>query len=230
MGFWRIPGFAKETLDFDAEARKLFEQLNLSPNEIDTRSNYNPLDAVWKHPTTGAKIYIGNAQAAQSLSILKANGIKRIVNCTDNMPHYHSADPGLMYLRFDVSNWGRYVDGTDASVRKFAAPLFAFVVEGLERGENVMVHCLAGAHRAGTTGVACLMHFARMDMAKAIVAAKRCRPVVDPIGMLPEFLRRLQKTQKADRSAAGSSGSSSSSGSSVPAALGRPASLNQGHR
>jgi protein tyrosine/serine phosphatase len=106
-------------------------------------------------------IFIGNAQAAQSVDILKANGIKRIVNCTDNMPIFLEGREGLKHLRFDVSSWSRYVDHTDQSIRNFTSPLFSFITEGLENGEGVMVHCLAGAHRAGTTGCVCLMHFAK---------------------------------------------------------------------
>ncbi len=57
------------------------------------------------------------------------------------------------------------------------------------------VHCLAGAHRAGTTGVACLVHFADMDVPEAIRLAKRLRPIIDPIGQLPEFLNRLRRAE-----------------------------------
>mmetsp|Transcript_18577 Transcript_18577/g.47592 ORF Transcript_18577/g.47592 Transcript_18577/m.47592 type:complete len:219 (+) Transcript_18577:436-1092(+) len=197
MGFWSRGSAQQEKIDFDAAAHSLFAQLNLNPEDIDNRSNYNPLDAVWKHPTTGAKIFIGNSQAAQRMDILNAYKIRRIVNCTDNMPNYNEGQPTLKYLRFDISNWPRYVDSSDASLRKFTSPLFSFVTEAMEKGENVMVHCLAGAHRAGTTGVACLMHFANLPMVDAVRAAKKCRPVVDPIGMLPEFLRRLQRLQNA---------------------------------
>lgn len=41
----------------------------------------------------------------------------------------------------------------------FVKDLFAFIEGALAKGECVMVHCLAGAHRAGTTGVSCLIHF-----------------------------------------------------------------------
>ena len=34
-------------------------------------------------------------------------------------------------------------------------------------GTNVIVHCLAGAHRAGTTGCILLMHFAGLEKASA---------------------------------------------------------------
>ena len=116
---------------------------------------------IYKHPRTNAKIYIGNAQAAQSETILAQHGISRVVNCTDNMPNFLEGRPGFKYLRFDVSNWGRYIGSGDNSVRAFTDPLFKFVTESLEGGHSVMVHCLAGAHRAGTTGCACLMHFCK---------------------------------------------------------------------
>ena len=36
----------------------------------------------------------------------------------------------------------------------------------------------------GTTGCACLIHFAGMDVDTAIRTAKRCRPIIDPIGQV----------------------------------------------
>jgi protein-tyrosine phosphatase len=42
-------------------------------------------------------------------------------------------------------------------VLKFFRPCHDFIDEALNKGENVMVHCLAGAHRAGTTGVSYMM-------------------------------------------------------------------------
>ena len=105
----------------------------------------------------------------------------------------------------------------------FANPMFSFIEEAIGKGESVLVHCLAGAHRAGivdrtydtrgphahqsdllfthpsiipsicctfllylsgTTGCACLIHFAGMDVDTAIRTAKRCRPIIDPIGQV----------------------------------------------
>lgn len=102
------------------------------------------------------------------------------VNCTDNMPNFHEDKPHLKYLRFDVSNWSRYMDHTDQSVHRFVKPLFSFVTEGLEAGESVMVHCLAGAHRAGTTGCACLMHFAKWVLPCAYPVSGSSRFLLPP--------------------------------------------------
>ena len=44
----------------------------------------------------------------------------------------------------------------------------------------MLIHCFAGAHRAGTTGVAWLMHAERLSAADALRVAQRCRPIIDP--------------------------------------------------
>jgi protein-tyrosine phosphatase len=82
------------------------------------------------------------------------------------------------------------------SVAAFSDPMFEFIEEAISRGDNVLVHCLAGAHRAGTTGCACLMHFGGLEADKAIMVAKRLRPIIDPIGQLPQFLKRLEIMQQ----------------------------------
>ena len=75
--------------------------------------------------------------------------------------------------------------------------MFEFIETAIASGKSVLVHCLAGAHRAGTTGCACLMHFAGLEPGAAIQTAKRLRPIIDPIGSLPELLLRLHKARSA---------------------------------
>jgi hypothetical protein len=103
----------------------------------------------------------------------------------------------------------------------YTGSLFDFIEEAVAGGNNVMVthcdlhfppqplpplpspfqvHCLAGAHRAGTTGCACLIHFAGMDVRTAIASAKKCRPIIDPIGALPQFLDRLYAAKQSQTS------------------------------
>ena len=73
----------------------------------------------------------------------------------------------------------------------FLKPLFDFVDKKLSGGENVLIHCLAGAHRAGTAGTACLMHLCDIDSRTAVPMAKELRPAIDPIGSFPTLLARL---------------------------------------
>eukprot|EP00446_Apocalathium_sp_SHHI-4_P016491 CAMPEP_0177203948 /NCGR_PEP_ID=MMETSP0367-20130122/28085_1 /TAXON_ID=447022 ORGANISM="Scrippsiella hangoei-like, Strain SHHI-4" /NCGR_SAMPLE_ID=MMETSP0367 /ASSEMBLY_ACC=CAM_ASM_000362 /LENGTH=499 /DNA_ID=CAMNT_0018652609 /DNA_START=55 /DNA_END=1557 /DNA_ORIENTATION=- len=61
------------------------------------------------------------------------------------------------------------------------AQVMEFVRKAVDGGGNVLIHCFAGAHRAGTTGVAFLMHAEEGLGAKsALAAAQRLRPVIDP--------------------------------------------------
>jgi hypothetical protein len=174
-----------EKLDFDEEARKLWQQLNL---DIDTMkaakkapTNHmgirgyvpqNRLDAIWRHPKHGGgTIYCGDEQACKDLALLQQHGIDHVVNCTDNIRNYHER-ANVKYLRFEVAFWSRHItmnqrsnaggggskDGNQAVV-KFFAPLWQFMSAALEAGTSVLIHCLAGAHRAGTTSVASLMYY-----------------------------------------------------------------------
>lgn len=43
-----------------------------------------------------------------------------------------------------------------------------------------------------------------MDVVTAIGAAKRCRSIIDPIGQLPEFLKRLKKAYDSHPDVSGS--------------------------
>lgn len=76
---------------------------------------------------------------------------------------------------------------------KFFEPCHDFISEALEKGENVMVHCLAGAHRAGTTGVSYMMRAGNLKYSDARRIAKQRRSVVDPFANLEQLLIRLEK-------------------------------------
>lgn len=190
-----------ESLNFDDEARALWARLNLE-GEAGGNGRWNPIDPIWKHPA-GGTIYVGNQMAAENLQLLKSLGITHIVNCTSGygkIPDYHEGT--LAYYNFAISNWSVLVDSRDESVLQFTQPMFEFVESAVSNSSNVLIHCLAGAHRAGTTGVACLIHFAKLDVASATKAAKTCRPIIDPIGRFPDFLCRLDAAKSSERAAA----------------------------
>jgi protein-tyrosine phosphatase len=204
-----------EKLNFDNEALKIFAQLQSSG----VRSTYNHADIIWQDNETGGKLYIGNQTAASDRSVLDKLGITRIVNCTsdvslvDNhttrimryssltpshhamqMPNYHEGSPDIQYYNFDISNHWKRLDASEESVTRFVVPLFTFIDKALGEGRGVMVHCLAGAHRAGTTGVACFMYKTGLnDYKQATALVQKLRPIVQPIGTLPQFLQRLER-------------------------------------
>ena len=55
---------------------------------------------------------------------------------------------------------------------RFLNPLISFVESVTDNGHNVLIHCLAGAHRAGTSGIVWLMYVHQLKAAEAIKLAK----------------------------------------------------------
>ena len=86
----------------------------------------------------------------------------------------------------------------------FIGPVLKYIENEIENGRNVFVHCLAGAHRAGTTAIICLMHFAGLESSKVtqsssnpviflflqgILTAKALRSIIQPIGDFQKLLK-----------------------------------------
>ncbi len=84
---------------------------------------------------------------------------------------------------------------------EFVSPLFAVIDETLARGQSVLLHCWAGAHRAGTTACLCLMHYHGLDKAEAVANAQSIRSVIDPkvIPQLNEFLEAFARCRDRDK-------------------------------
>ena len=114
-------------------------------------------------------------------------------------PHPSAAQPRITYLRWNVAYWSsagsRSAErlATPAATMEFVQKLFTFVDAALASGGSVLVHCLAGAHRAGTTGCLLLMYKANFDADQATKTAKVLRPVINPIGNLPGLLRLYEQ-------------------------------------
>lgn len=178
---------------------------SLSSNNI-----YRNLDILWRHETTRGCIFTGNERAASNLDILVRNKITSVINCTrpahaGTLPNYHANTGRIRYYDFPVACWHDYIlyddEGdkiTNSKVRldkltQFLKPMLAFVDKALAKGENVLIHCLAGAHRAGTTSIMCLMHYDDLTAAKATRVAKSIRPVIDPISDFPRLLEMFEK-------------------------------------
>jgi len=65
-----MPSSHHKVIDFDAEAHKLWKQLNLDHSSQKASKQLANIDAIYKY-STGGTIYVGGAQAAKTLSLLK---------------------------------------------------------------------------------------------------------------------------------------------------------------
>jgi protein-tyrosine phosphatase len=136
-------------------------------------------------------VYVGNIKAAGTLSILRERGITKVVNCqsvTSRNVFEGKESAGITYFRFPVADHSYNLIAATKSSSRLGAPLFAFVDTAVAEGDSVLIHCLAGAHRAGTAGVVYIMHKADVGMVPALSIAQRCRKVINPFGALVNFI------------------------------------------
>jgi hypothetical protein len=104
--------------------------------------------------------------------------------------------PRIEYHDFDIERWSAALptvlpnegggaqapatsDNTKAAVA-FFAPTMDFIRAAVDSGGAVLIHCFAGAHRAGTTGIAWLMHEEGLSAVVGTAVAQQLRPIIDP--------------------------------------------------
>ena len=198
--------YARRTLtNFHAEGEKVIQACR-----DEAFSNGN---AIYEREG-GVKLWVGSADLASDRAQLAAIECQSIVFCQDESEGsmYFADEPGFRYLAFPIglweppSSWPNVVPGdmspttpTPEALLAYFRPLFDFVSSELSEGRNVLIHCLAGAHRAGSAGIACLMQLEGLSLAAATARAKAARPVIDPIHYLYCLLTQLEDAMNSRR-------------------------------
>jgi len=180
------------TVDFDLEGARILD--NISP--LVGKKNFN---VIWTHPKSGAKLFVGSEVVAFSRETLIENGITRLVVCYDqDTAGPFDGEAEFNYLYFPIGQWKSAKTSVTSSegVARICAPAIGFVEEELSNGNSVLVHCLAGCHRAGTTGIMCLLYFCGMDCRMAICAAQAARPSIEALSHLKIILRRASRAHQ----------------------------------
>jgi len=184
----------EEKKAYEKEQKKKAEEKKKKDKEEEEAVNpWNDIDAFYKHPIGKGTIFVGNKIAAENLTLLKELKITRVINCTlDNLsvPNFH--EKHFKYYNFAIRNWHKYITSANSKILEFIYPVFRFIDTAIENGENVLIHCFLGAHRAGTLGTASLMYYENLDVNTAISKAKTLRPIVNPRGKLKEFLYKFE--------------------------------------
>ena len=174
-----------------------------------SRFTYQNLNCIFTHPKSGAKVFIGNLSAANTKSELEENNITRIVNCQEpSSRNFFEAESSYQYYRFNIASyrvveWVNQVNMKPESTSEalaFFLDYFEWVDKCMEDGKSVLVHCLAGAHRAGTAGIGYYMWRkslenggTKVDHLRCIADVKQIRPIVNPIGQFTPLLAKLER-------------------------------------
>lgn len=174
----------EKSINYDELGKQLFRKLNLGDPKQEERKESEKVDkvdeeenrheklyselldepsVVWVHPDTGAKFFIGGKSCAMNLQKLEQYEIFNIINAKGKKPEtwfFFKDDPRFRYLHFHLQGCEerKATLKTSADVITFFEPMHMFIDQSLANGQNVMVHCNAGAHRGGTAGISYMMH------------------------------------------------------------------------
>ena len=118
------------------------------------RNPANFPDLIWQDDDTGGHVYIGNSFTSSSQGLLQQYDINCIVNCTEHLHNHFEDNTGYSYLRFDRIDavFTKGVVLPPSAVPELFSEVFDFIDQAVAEGRGVLLHCVAGAHRAGTTG------------------------------------------------------------------------------
>lgn len=158
-------------------------------------------NVIYTDPTTGAKVYCGNIEAASNKEFHNSEKVHYIINCQEETSvNFHENNSNYRYYRFPITKWGCMMQGGQSRERVtdfFKLP-FGWIDKALSEGHNCLIHCLAGAHRAGTTSVAFLMYKHGWTYPQALQYAQECRPIIGPFSWLIDMLNQYERELKSE--------------------------------
>jgi hypothetical protein len=117
-------------------------------------ADHNPAnfpDLIWQDESSGGRVYIGNSFTSSSMALLEQHDISCIVNCTRQLKNHFECHGSYSYLRFDRID-SVFKQGVVLGPEVFEE-MFDFIDRAVATGCGVLIHCVAGAHRGGTTGL-----------------------------------------------------------------------------
>jgi Leucine-rich repeat (LRR) protein/protein-tyrosine phosphatase len=126
-------------------------------------------------------LYIGSANAATNKHHLKELNVTHVLTIASNIPPPHLDD--IKYLIIYAE------DARTTSLIKHFDDTGMFIRDALEKGEGVIVHCMAGVSRSATVTIAYLMKEEKKTLKEAFNWLKKKRPIIDPN---PTFKKELK--------------------------------------
>lgn len=142
-------------------------------------------------------LYLGAKVHAEDADVLAACSVTHIVNATDSVPNYFSAERCLArgdvareYCRIPVRDVRN--DGIDIFFAR-ACDFIGAALDNKPTGRRVLVHCMAGRSRSATIVIAYLLKCRGYDLASAFELVRLNRPSAMPnLG----FWRQLEAFEK----------------------------------
>ncbi|MFX1535578.1 MAG: dual specificity protein phosphatase family protein [Promethearchaeota archaeon] len=125
-------------------------------------------------------LFVGSFAAAQKLEHLKEQGITHIVNCSRELPLYHSGKFEYLHVKL--------TDNTTQNIICAFPAVINFIHQARNSGGVILVHCASGSSRSGTIAIAYLLALEGKGLDETIEIVQKQRSQVCPN---PGFLKQL---------------------------------------
>ncbi|KAK7205461.1 protein-tyrosine phosphatase-like protein [Myxozyma melibiosi] len=138
------------------------------------------------HKIPDYPIYIGSLLALQGQRSIKEAGITHILSILrDDVEPRLVADFEHKQIQLD--------DDEEEDILGVFNECFEFIDEGIAKGGNVLVHCIAGISRSGTICTAYIMRNEKISAPEAIEKIRQSRKIVSPNDSFREQLDIFEK-------------------------------------
>jgi len=175
-----------------------------------------------------ARIYQGGYMRANDIQYMQELRIGLVVNCTSNIerPPWHGQSDAPNWIRFPIA--GAIFDATrhGVPILPYFRRFHTVVSNAIQAGNNIFIHCRAGAHRAGTCTAAYALMAFDLTPRQAVREVSKQRRVTQVTGdnfhLLLTLYKELQDQASAPQAAPAAS-SAASSAAEVASSAAAPA-------
>ncbi|CAH2305897.1 dual specificity phosphatase 19 [Pelobates cultripes] len=142
-------------------------------------------------------LLLGSQDVAQDLDVMKKYKVTHILNVAYGVENVFPEE--FTYKKISM------LDLPETDLESYFPECFDFLEQAKKQGGVVFVHCNAGVSRAPAIVIGFLMHYDRLNFARAFSVVKNARPAICPnLGFIEqlhkyqEFIRRQDVHEKTD--------------------------------
>ena len=110
-------------------------------------------------------IYLGNLTCVHNIEFLKKNKISVVVNCSKTIPFQNQLN-NIVNYRVDIND--DLSHGYVVSLIPYIIRLVPILINHIDKGQRILIHCRAGMQRSASVVAAVLMKKYKLNKSEAI--------------------------------------------------------------
>jgi len=160
----------------------------------------NVASDVWKHPQSGANLYLGGFKSANNISYLQKNNITLIINTAKGLeatlgPKYikQVEDRARMLPLLEIVNLDWRDDVTQVLEFDVIKQTIKLMDKALDTGQSVLVHCAQGKSRSSTIVLCFLTWKLQTPVNESLTVLQKRRNMAQPNQNFMQQILRFER-------------------------------------